>query len=222
MILFLFHRAGWRLTKKGECSRRRTPRGRINSFHVERQEMGPVLNLTLKRLSGSASWPRSSLCAAGTIDYPGGWLYLGVMVALSVVFGTIMVRVDPGLLERTPEAARAKGPAARGQVDSHPNPAPHVWRNGFHGGGCGALALVSNAIFRAVRRMWSPPGGAFVHLLDHAHQQFRSAGRENTKETAGRRSSRQALMPLSAIRCISGRSSTSRVPRSCLDHGGGL
>lgn len=36
--------------------------------------------------------------AAGTIDYAGGWLYLGLMVALSVVFGTIMARVDPGLL----------------------------------------------------------------------------------------------------------------------------
>lgn len=36
--------------------------------------------------------------AAGTIDYAGGWLYLGVMVALSVVLGTMMARVDPGLL----------------------------------------------------------------------------------------------------------------------------
>lgn len=36
--------------------------------------------------------------AAGTMDYPGGWLYLGIMVALSIVLGTIMVCVDPGLL----------------------------------------------------------------------------------------------------------------------------
>jgi protein-S-isoprenylcysteine O-methyltransferase Ste14 len=36
--------------------------------------------------------------AAGTTDYTGGWLYLGLMVAFSVVFRTIMVRVDPGLL----------------------------------------------------------------------------------------------------------------------------
>jgi protein-S-isoprenylcysteine O-methyltransferase Ste14 len=36
--------------------------------------------------------------AAGTIDYPGGWLYLGEMVAISAVFGLHMMRVDPGLL----------------------------------------------------------------------------------------------------------------------------
>jgi protein-S-isoprenylcysteine O-methyltransferase Ste14 len=37
--------------------------------------------------------------AAGTIDYAGGWLYLGEMVALSAVLGLHGARVDPGLLK---------------------------------------------------------------------------------------------------------------------------
>jgi protein-S-isoprenylcysteine O-methyltransferase Ste14 len=37
--------------------------------------------------------------AAGTIHYLGGWLYLGVMVAFSVVIGLYSARVDPGLLK---------------------------------------------------------------------------------------------------------------------------
>ncbi|MBV9671672.1 MAG: isoprenylcysteine carboxylmethyltransferase family protein [Verrucomicrobia bacterium] len=37
--------------------------------------------------------------AAGRIDYAGGWLYLGEMIAISVVFGFYMARVDPGLLQ---------------------------------------------------------------------------------------------------------------------------
>ena len=36
--------------------------------------------------------------AAGTTDYIGGWLYLGEMVALSVVLGLLAARIDPGLL----------------------------------------------------------------------------------------------------------------------------
>lgn len=36
--------------------------------------------------------------AAGTTDYAGGWLYLGMMIAVSVVFGLYGLRVDPGLL----------------------------------------------------------------------------------------------------------------------------
>ena len=37
-------------------------------------------------------------CAAGTIDYAGGWLFLGGMLATSGVFGMYIARVDPGLL----------------------------------------------------------------------------------------------------------------------------
>src|ERR1700752_2884161 len=36
--------------------------------------------------------------AAGTTDHAGGGLYLGEMIAISVVFGFYMARVDPGLL----------------------------------------------------------------------------------------------------------------------------
>ena len=36
--------------------------------------------------------------AAGTIDYIGGWLYLGAMIAVSIVLGVYFARVYPGLL----------------------------------------------------------------------------------------------------------------------------
>ncbi|HEV2444235.1 MAG TPA: isoprenylcysteine carboxylmethyltransferase family protein [Steroidobacteraceae bacterium] len=48
--------------------------------------------------------------AAGTTDYVGGWLYLGEMLVLSFVFGTHMVRVDPGLLRE-----RLKPPVQKDQ-----------------------------------------------------------------------------------------------------------
>jgi protein-S-isoprenylcysteine O-methyltransferase Ste14 len=48
--------------------------------------------------------------AAGTMNYAGGWLYLGEMVALSVVLGLHGARVDPGLLEE-----RLKPPVQKDQ-----------------------------------------------------------------------------------------------------------
>jgi len=48
--------------------------------------------------------------AAGTLSYAGGWLYLGEMVTISVVFGTLGVRVDPGLLRE-----RLKPPVQKDQ-----------------------------------------------------------------------------------------------------------
>lgn len=48
--------------------------------------------------------------AAGTTDYVGGWLYLGEMIALSVVFGAYTARVDPGLLRE-----RLKPPVQKDQ-----------------------------------------------------------------------------------------------------------
>lgn len=48
--------------------------------------------------------------AAGTMDYTGGWLYLGEMVALSVVLGLHGARVDPGLLKE-----RLKPPVQKDQ-----------------------------------------------------------------------------------------------------------
>ena len=48
--------------------------------------------------------------AAGKTDYMGGWLYLGEMLALSVVFGAYAAHVDPGLLRE-----RLKPPVQKGQ-----------------------------------------------------------------------------------------------------------
>ncbi|MGD0157454.1 MAG: isoprenylcysteine carboxylmethyltransferase family protein [Terracidiphilus sp.] len=48
--------------------------------------------------------------AAGTIHYAGGWLYLGLMVALSVVIGLYSARVNPGLLKE-----RLKPPVQKDQ-----------------------------------------------------------------------------------------------------------
>ncbi|MGH8138488.1 MAG: hypothetical protein ACREVV_09875 [Steroidobacteraceae bacterium] len=72
--------------------------------------MGLVLNLILQTIVWFGFLGAIIFVAAGTTDYPGGWLYLGLMVALSVVFGTIMVRVDPGLLRE-----RLKPPVQKGQ-----------------------------------------------------------------------------------------------------------
>lgn len=60
-------------------------------------EMGLVLNLLVQTIV----WFVGAIIfsAAGTIDYLGGWLYLGEMVAMSVVLGLHGARVDPGLLK---------------------------------------------------------------------------------------------------------------------------
>lgn len=120
--------------------------------------MGLVLNLLAQTIVWFGLMGAIIFGVAGTIDYTGGWLYLGVMIAISVVFGLHMARVDPGLLQE-----RLKPPVQRDQPLAD------------------KLALVDNATFRAVGRMWLTPGGDFAHILDHAHEQLRGAGRENTK-----------------------------------------
>lgn len=72
--------------------------------------MGLVLNLIVQTIVWFAFMGAIIFGAAGTTDYTGGWLYLGVMVALSVVFGTIMARVDPNLLRE-----RLKPPVQKDQ-----------------------------------------------------------------------------------------------------------
>jgi protein-S-isoprenylcysteine O-methyltransferase Ste14 len=72
--------------------------------------MGLVLNLILQTIVWFGFMAAIIFVAAGTINYAGGWLYLGEMVALSVVFGTIMMRVDPGLLRE-----RLKPPVQKDQ-----------------------------------------------------------------------------------------------------------
>ena len=61
--------------------------------------MGLVLNLLVQTVVWFGFMGAIIVVAAGTIDYAGGWLYLGEMVAISVVSGLHMVRVDPGLLK---------------------------------------------------------------------------------------------------------------------------
>lgn len=72
--------------------------------------MGLVLNLIAQTIIWFGFMAAIIFAAAGTTDYLGGWLYLGAMVALSVVFGTIMMRVDPGLLRE-----RLKPPVQKDQ-----------------------------------------------------------------------------------------------------------
>src|SRR3984957_5005984 len=60
--------------------------------------MGLVLNLIVQTVVWYGFMGAIIFGAAGTIDYAGGWLYLGEMIAVSVVFGLYAARVDPGLL----------------------------------------------------------------------------------------------------------------------------
>jgi protein-S-isoprenylcysteine O-methyltransferase Ste14 len=60
--------------------------------------MGLALNLTAQTIVWFAFIGAIIFGAAGTIDYTGGWVYIGEMLAISVVFGSYTARVDPGLL----------------------------------------------------------------------------------------------------------------------------
>jgi protein-S-isoprenylcysteine O-methyltransferase Ste14 len=76
----------------------------------ERQEMGLVLNLLVQTIVWFGLMALIIFSAAGTLSYAGGWLYLGIMVAVSAVFGLHMMRVDPGLLKE-----RLKPPVQKDQ-----------------------------------------------------------------------------------------------------------
>jgi protein-S-isoprenylcysteine O-methyltransferase Ste14 len=76
----------------------------------EGQEMGLVLNLLVQTIVWFGLMGAIIFFAAGTTDYPGGWLYLGQMVALSVLLGVHGVRVDPGLIRE-----RLKPPVQKDQ-----------------------------------------------------------------------------------------------------------
>ena len=60
--------------------------------------MGLALNLIVQTVVWFGVMGAIIFGAAGTIDYAGGWLYLGEMIAISVVGGLYAARVDPGLL----------------------------------------------------------------------------------------------------------------------------
>lgn len=72
--------------------------------------MSLILNLLVQTIVWFGFMGAIIFVAAGTINYAGGWLYLGVMIAASVVFGADMMRVDPGLLRE-----RLKPPVQKDQ-----------------------------------------------------------------------------------------------------------
>ena len=72
--------------------------------------MGLILNLIVQTIVWFGFMGVIIFGAAGTMNYGGGWLYLGVMVALSIVFGVSGTRVDPGLLRE-----RLKPPVQKDQ-----------------------------------------------------------------------------------------------------------
>jgi len=57
-----------------------------------------VLNLFVQTIAWFVFMGAIIFSAAGTIDYAGGWLFLGESAAFSVVLGLYGARVDPGLL----------------------------------------------------------------------------------------------------------------------------
>ena len=72
--------------------------------------MGLVLNLLVQTIVWFGIMGAIIFSAAGTMDYAGGWLYLGEMVAISLVLGLHGARVDPGLIKE-----RLKPPLQRDQ-----------------------------------------------------------------------------------------------------------
>jgi protein-S-isoprenylcysteine O-methyltransferase Ste14 len=72
--------------------------------------MGLVINLLVQTVVWFGFMGAIIFGAAGTMDYPGGWLWLGEMIAASVVLGLYGARVDPGLLKE-----RLKGPVQKDQ-----------------------------------------------------------------------------------------------------------
>jgi protein-S-isoprenylcysteine O-methyltransferase Ste14 len=75
--------------------------------------MGLVLNLIVQTIVWYGLMGAIIFGAAGTMDYAGGWLYLGVMIAISVVFGAYAVRADPELLrERLKPPVQKEQPLA--------------------------------------------------------------------------------------------------------------
>lgn len=60
--------------------------------------MGLVLNLIIQTLVWYGVIGALIFAAAGTTAYQAGWLYLGEMLAISILFGAVALRVDPGLL----------------------------------------------------------------------------------------------------------------------------
>jgi protein-S-isoprenylcysteine O-methyltransferase Ste14 len=72
--------------------------------------MGLLFNLIVQTIVWFGLMGAIIFGAAGTIDYAGGWLFLGEMLAISIFLGVYMARVDPGLLRE-----RLKPPVQKDQ-----------------------------------------------------------------------------------------------------------
>lgn len=76
----------------------------------EQADAGLVLNLVVQTMVCFGLMGAIIFLAAGTTKYPGGWIYLGAMIAISTVCGTRALGVDPGLLRE-----RLRPPVQRDQ-----------------------------------------------------------------------------------------------------------
>jgi len=72
--------------------------------------MGLIVNAIIQTIVWYGLMGAIIFAAAGTMEYTGGWLYLGIMIATSIAFGAHMLRVDPGLLKE-----RLKPPVQKDQ-----------------------------------------------------------------------------------------------------------
>jgi protein-S-isoprenylcysteine O-methyltransferase Ste14 len=72
--------------------------------------MGLLVNLVVQTVLWFGLMGAVIFAAAGTMRYPGGWLFLGEMLAVSAVLSAYMARADPGLLRE-----RLKPPVQRDQ-----------------------------------------------------------------------------------------------------------
>jgi hypothetical protein len=154
--------------------------------------MGLALNLVVQTIVWFGLMGAIIFGAAGTIDYTGGWLYLGEMFAISIVLGLYMARVDPGLLRE-----RLKPPVQKDQPLADKLIVIPLLILLF--GGMGFMAA------DAARWRWSTmppsvqwagcvlPRGHCVHDLDDAHEQLRGPGGKDPEGTRADRHHDRAL-----------------------------
>ena len=124
--------------------------------------MALVLNLIIQTVAWFGFMGAIIFGAAGTLDYAGGWLFLGEMIAFSDGFrGCHMVRVDPGLLRERLKPPIQKDQPLADRLILIPAPAPDVRQHGVHGGGRRALALVDHTARHAMGGKPAPRRGAW-------------------------------------------------------------
>ena len=125
---------------RDELPQRRSQRGTISSFDGRGKKWVSFSMLIVQTIVWYGFMAAIIFAAAGTMQYTGGWLYLGVMIATSIVFGTHMVRVDPGLLRERLKPPVQKDQPLADKLVRHPDLAPHTsegwasWRRTLRGG----------------------------------------------------------------------------------------